>query len=124
MMLADGADPQHRRARVYVDNWLGSGGGLVSTDYILDEMLTLSRVRLGLAAARLWHEQVDGSARVSWEWIDAGRAQKALVWFFRYGDKDFSFTDTTSFVVMKERKLRLALTSDRHFAQAGFTVVP
>jgi predicted nucleic acid-binding protein len=44
--------------------------------------------------------------------------------FFRYRDKDFSFTDCTSFVVMQELKLREVLTTDRHFAQAGFTVKP
>ena len=35
-------------------------------------------------------------------------------------DKDWSLTDCISFVVMKERKIELALTADRHFEQAGF----
>ena len=39
---------------------------------------------------------------------------------FRRRDKKFAFTDCTSFVVMKERRLRKALTRDRHFKQAGF----
>lgn len=43
---------------------------------------------------------------------------------FRWRDKKFSFTDCASFVVMKERRLRKALTSDRHFKQAGFQPVP
>ncbi len=33
-------------------------------------------------------------------------------------------TDCTSFVVMKERRIRDALTSDQHFVQAGFRVIP
>jgi predicted nucleic acid-binding protein len=37
--------------------------------------------------------------------------------------KGLSFTDCTSFVVMRELKLREALTTDHHFAQAGFTLV-
>jgi predicted nucleic acid-binding protein len=45
-------------------------------------------------------------------------------WFFKWRDKQFSFTDCTNFVVMKERRLRRALTSDRHFIQAGFEAVP
>jgi hypothetical protein len=44
--------------------------------------------------------------------------------FFRYGDKDFSFTDCTSFILMRELKLREALTTDRHFLQAGFGIKP
>ncbi|MBU4272253.1 MAG: PIN domain-containing protein [Planctomycetes bacterium] len=38
-------------------------------------------------------------------------------------DKDWSLTDCTSFVVMKERGLTDALTTDRHFEQAGFTML-
>jgi predicted nucleic acid-binding protein len=44
--------------------------------------------------------------------------------FFRHKDKAFSFTDCTSFAVMQELKLTHALTTDRHFKQMGFHVVP
>jgi len=36
-------------------------------------------------------------------------------------DKEWGLTDCISFVVMKERKITEAFTSDRHFEQAGFT---
>lgn len=35
-------------------------------------------------------------------------------------DKGWSLTDCTSFVVMEERHINEALTTDRHFEQAGF----
>lgn len=35
-------------------------------------------------------------------------------------DKDWSLTDCCSFVVMKDHDLKEALTSDKHFEQAGF----
>ncbi len=38
-------------------------------------------------------------------------------------DKDWSLTDCTSFVLMNERGLREALSADRHFEQAGFTLL-
>ena len=40
------------------------------------------------------------------------------------GDKSFSVTDCSSFVVMKERRIKAALTNDRHFVQAGFQTYP
>jgi predicted nucleic acid-binding protein len=38
-------------------------------------------------------------------------------------DKEWSLTDCTSFVVMQQRHLQDALTSDHHFEQAGFTIL-
>ena len=38
-------------------------------------------------------------------------------------DKDWSLTDCTSFVVMQDRGITHALTADRHFEQAGFTLL-
>lgn len=97
---------------------------LVTTDYVVDETLTLVRMRLGLPAAEAWWSQVDGSTRVRWQWIDPSRAEKARGLFFRHHDKEYSFTDCTSFVVMRELRLRDVLTTDRHFRQAGFQILP
>jgi predicted nucleic acid-binding protein len=38
-------------------------------------------------------------------------------------DKEWTLTDCISFVVMKEQKIRDALTADHHFEQAGFNVL-
>lgn len=38
-------------------------------------------------------------------------------------DKEWSLTDCISFVVMAERGIRVALTGDRHFEQAGFIAI-
>jgi predicted nucleic acid-binding protein len=123
-MLADAGDRAHKRAAAFRDRWLAEGGRLVSTDFVMDETLTLLRIRAGLAIAEQWWDQVGSAARVRWEWIGPARAEKARHWFFRWHDKDFSYTDCTSFVVMKEQRIRAALTSDRHFVQAGFEIFP
>ena len=124
MACADESDPGHKRACEARDSALEQGSVLVATDYVLDETLTLIRKRLGLAAARAWWEQIEGSSRLRWEWIGMARAEKARSVFFRHRDKDYSFTDCTSFVVMQELKLKRALTTDRHFRQMGFQVLP
>ena len=106
------------------DAWWERGGLLITTDYVVDETLTLIRLRLGLNAAEAWWRQVDGSSRVRWEPITPSRVEKARSLFFRYQDRDFSFTDCTSFIVMRELRLREALTTDHHFAQMGFELKP
>ncbi len=121
---ADEADPAHHQAVRARDDWIEAGRTLVTTDYVADETLTLVRMRLGIDAAEAWWRQVEASERLRWEFIGGERADKARGWFFRYRDKQFSFTDCTSFVVMRELTLQEALTTDRHFVQAGFSVRP
>ena len=123
-MLAHTADRQHARARAFRDRWYEDGGILISTDFVMDETLTLLRMRLGLRAVESWWNQVEGSPRIRWEWIDPMRAERARHWFFRWRDKDFSFTDCSSFAVMKELRITEALTNDEHFMHAGFRVLP
>ena len=121
---ADASDSRNRdicRAR---DEWLREGGFLATTDYVIDETLTINRFRLGLDAAEAWWNQIVGSARLRIETIDDSRAEKSRSLFFRYRDKDFSFTDCTSFVVMTEIRTRKALTLDHHFRQIGFEIIP
>ena len=57
-------------------------------------------------------------------WSTPQPAEKARRIFFRPRDKGYSFTDCTSLVVMQELKLRQALTTDEHFRQMGFQVLP
>lgn len=130
MAMADADDPAHEASRRERDSCLEGGGVLVSTDYVIDETLTLIRVRLGLRAAAEWWAQIDASSRIRWERIDASRAEKARTRFFEWTSRDawtnnnLSFTHCTSFVVMEELGLAKALTTDRHFSQAGFAMVP
>ncbi len=69
-------------------------------------------------------QQLDGSARRRIESIDETRREWARSLFFGYRDKEFSFTDCCSFVLMRELRIRRALTLDHHFLQMGFEVIP
>ena len=121
--LIDRRDDGHARTSSFVQDWLRSGGRLVSSDYVLDESFTLARARSGSRAAFRLMELIERTAAVDLEWVGAERFARARTMFRRYDDQTFSFTDCTSFVVMRELELTEALTSDEHFRIAGFELV-
>lgn len=49
--------------------------------------------------------------------------ERGLALYFQRPDKNWSLTDCISFAVMNDEGLTDALTGDRHFKQAGFTVL-
>ena len=122
--MRTGADPAHSGCTAARDAILEAGRTLVTTDFVVDETLTLIRFRLGLAAANAWWQQIDGSARLRWERVDNERFERARNLFFQYRDKDLSFTDCTSIAVMRELRLTVVITTDRHFRQVGFDMLP
>jgi predicted nucleic acid-binding protein len=92
----------------------------VTTEYVLWEIADgLAAVRFRLQAAKsvrafLANPHVE-VVLASAELLDA-----ALTLFQNRSDKEWSLTDCASFIVMTERGLTDALTSDEHFRQAGF----
>ena len=124
MAMADAKDPLHASSVRTRDRWLEEGGVLTLSNYIVDETLTLIRMRLGMGAAEKWWSLVSQSRRSRTEWVTPDRMEKAIRWFFKWQDQSFSFTDCTSFVIMTELGIEKALTADRHFITAGFEILP
>jgi predicted nucleic acid-binding protein len=55
--------------------------------------------------------------------FSAGLIDAAMQLYGTRDNKDWSLTDCFSFVVMEQRHLTQAPTTDRHFRQAGFEAV-
>jgi hypothetical protein len=55
--------------------------------------------------------------------LDSQLLERAMQLMNERQDKDWSLTDCTSFIVMKDRGIHEALTADRHFEQAGFAAL-
>ena len=53
-------------------------------------------------------------------WVDKDRHTDALAMLQTQLDKSYSLCDAISFLLMRERGVEEALTTDRHFEQAGF----
>jgi uncharacterized protein len=124
MSCADAKDPYHNQSLAAKNDWLLNGGTIVTTDYVVDETLTLLRMRLSLNSAKVWWETISSSARVQIIHLNGDFLESARLLFFGFKDKEFSFTDCTSFALMKRQKIRIALTTDHHFSQAGFQCLP
>ena len=65
-------------------------------------------------------ELAEKSVAVQVEWMDSQRFAKARGLFAKYSDQGFSFTDCFSFALMRELKIKKALTKDSHFKVMGF----
>ncbi len=95
----------------------------LTTDYIVDETATLLLVRHSHAAAADFLQTVMTSPSVQVHWIDSDGFQRAARLFTQHDDKQWSFTDCVSFVLMHELRLTDSFTTDHHFSQAGFNVL-
>lgn len=97
---------------------------LITSDYVVDEALTHVRSWSGHAEAVRFGELVRDHPLI--EWVDVDPANWSAAWeiFVRYDDRAFSFTDCTSFAIMRQRTLLDAFAFDQHFAQMGFRLWP
>ncbi len=125
--LADSADADHELARVANEQLLDEGGTFVTTNLVFSEALTLIRYRLGHSAAIRFGrsiQQLTGSGMVEFVRIDDSHEAAAWVIFEHYTDQTFSYTDCTSFAVMRALGLTRVFTADHHFAILGFDLIP
>lgn len=92
---------------------------LVTTDYIVDELLTLFRRRgegdRGLRAGKV----LLAGSLARWEWVKAGDVLGAWEIYQRFHDKEWSFTDCVSLAVMERLGVKKAFSFDHHFRQFG-----
>ena len=118
--LVDRRDAAHLPAVESLRMLVAAQRRSVSTDYVVSEALTLTKVRAGSQAAIRLLDRLEATDVLSFEWIGPDRFESAKAIFRKHADHGYSFTDCTSFVVMRELGLHEALTTDRHFAAAGF----
>jgi predicted nucleic acid-binding protein len=120
----DAGDRWHTAAREAMASLVDTRVTFVTTDYILDETITLLLYHAGRHHALAFGDAVQRSRQVQLVRVDAGIWEEAWQMFRRYDDKAWAFTDCTSFVVMQQMGLMQAFAFDDHFEQAGFQLWP
>ena len=92
-------DPHHREA----DNFLASVDplSLITTDYVLDESMTLFKMRGEVKRARELGRRILNERVCRLVWVERDDVLRAWMTFESYRDKDWSFTDCVSRVVIE-----------------------
>lgn len=95
---------------------------MLTNNYVLAEFVALAQAR-GLPRVGTLDFVVDLQVvpRVEVVWVDETLHNQALALLQARLDKSYSLCAAVSFLLMRERKLIEALTTDRHFEQEGFT---
>src|SRR6266567_1882359 len=100
--------------------WIGMNKErLLLTDYILDETLTLLRARGQHRHAIEFGHQILESDRFDLVLLTLEDIEAAWEVFQKYADKEWSFTDCTSKVVMDRLGITTTFAFDQHFRQFG-----
>lgn len=115
------ADPDHDAVAELLDSFEGR---LITTSHVFDETVTLCQARLGHGTAALTGQTLLDPDVVDLFRVSASDEQAAWELFLAREDKTYSFTDCTSFVLMRRLAVPRAAALDGHFRQEGFETVP
>ena len=110
------SDPNHAAAA----QWLSANQlPLLTTDYVIDETLTLLKARGHAARAIALGQELFGKQQDCIHYLMPHEIDEAWQTFNRFRDKDWSFTDCTSKVAIEKRGIATAFAFDKHFRQFG-----
>ncbi len=120
LALLNASESRHAQA---VASWLElmrQGRSVVLTEWVIAETgngLARSSARGEFATVAA---QMLSAPSVEVVWVDHALLRQALADYAKFADKSWGLVDCASFIVMQDRGIAEAFTSDRHFKQAGF----
>lgn len=114
------ADVNHDAAKHWLDR---NTEPLLTTDYVIDETLTLLRIRGYTASAIELGEMLLGGGVALVVPVTDDDFNRAWHTFRTFDDKQWSFTDCTSKAVMERLQIQKAFAFDQHFRQFGTVAV-
>ncbi|MBU1070778.1 PIN domain-containing protein [Patescibacteria group bacterium] len=121
--LVDEKDDFHGKAVKLWGKLLRLDDGFVVSNYILDESLTLVRMRRGLDKVLKLRDFIAESSQVIKIYrVSIEDERGAWKWFEKDWSK-LSFTDCVSFALMERLGIKRVFGFDKHFERAGFELV-
>jgi len=124
--LLDRHDPLHHSVNALYQTALKHQRTLVTTNYILAELVPLLASRLRLPRQQIFSfvDALKISPHVAIIHVDAELEKTIWELLKARIDKEWSFVDASSFVVMNIYGIQEAITTDHHCTQAGFIRLP
>ena len=116
---ADGDDTWHEEAGTLLRRF--GDEHLVTSNHVRGETWTFLRRRHGHRVAVALLDRLARTPRVRVVRVSEALEDDAIRWLRRRDEREYSFVDATSFVLMKSLRIREALAFDGDFAAAGFT---
>lgn len=127
------ADPVLQNTQAYQEmvayyrSLLGSHRPIVTTNYVLNELVALLTTRALHVSRAEVVQYVNDILALKWLQVihvNEGTHHEAWTLLEQSLDKEWSLVDASSFIVMRHGGITEAFTSDHHFLQAGFIRVP
>ena len=119
--LTDRRDPDHEPVVLALQECRGR---LLTSNFVLDETLTLVRYRLGFSVSQRLGEQLRTGALARLERVSPKDEDAAWSIFSTYSDKSFSFTDCTSFALCNRLEISTCIAIDNDFRSFGLQCLP
>ena len=121
--LALTRDPLHARARAAWEELLGAGVRFQTSVAVVLETFTFLDRNAARAVALAWKDSLEAVARLKVLPSTVKDLDAAWAYFDRSDLHKLSAVDALSFVLMTQRRIRVAFAFDSHFATAGFRMV-
>jgi predicted nucleic acid-binding protein len=124
-------DANHERVKAAFEPYRGRplGGQILTTNYIVDETVTLLRRRGHPDPKARYRLAIDVGERLlsgvfgDLHHVTEDDDQEALAYLAKHDDQLYSFTDCVSFVLMERLGIREALAIDKEFTHR-FVAIP
>lgn len=123
LALGHRRDSRHQEVKAFYQRLREEGARLHTTDYVLDEVITLLFRRESFEEAISFMEgifQASQEGRLTIERVTSERFTATWELRKRFQDKPkLSFTDLTSMAIMQNQSIKKILTDDDHFTHVG-----
>lgn len=121
--LALTRDPLHARARATWEQLRGDGVRVHTSVPIVLETFTFLDRNATRRVALAWKDALRAISRLKLLPVTTRDLERSWTYFERPDLHKLSAVDAISFVLMAERRIRVAFAFDSHFATAGFRMV-